>query len=48
MKSKMLLLAIALLLAGCANTRQVGQTKEAAKGQRDAANRVGSQFNGVR
>lgn len=48
MKSKVLMLLAILLLAGCANTRQVGQTKEASKAQQRSGEKVGRQFIGVR
>lgn len=48
MKKLFLFLLVAVLMASCAAPRQVGHTKEAARSHRNNANRVGTQFIGIR
>ena len=48
MKKLLILAAIVFAAEACSPSRSVGDTPASEKAKRDAANRVGSQFNGVR
>ncbi len=49
MMKKTFYLLIAIIFLSCSSGRHsVGQTREAAKSQRNAANRVGTQFIGIK